>query len=171
MWPLQARPEHQRAVTAIEGGYRVYKVVVLLRDPDFAGVHSASLLLLRRHAMSGQGSHQCKCTRFKGKVVVITGSTAGIGLATAERLGLEGAKGALLLSVQLSLHFSTHAPAVQLAREIKSVDIVFVSYLPRHICNCPMILLQHPEPVCSGCEQQEERVRQRNSRKSEGKGN
>lgn len=45
--------------------------------------------------MSGHGSQLCKCTRFKDKVVVITGSTAGIGLATAERLGLEGAKGAI----------------------------------------------------------------------------
>lgn len=31
--------------------------------------------------------------RFEGKVAVITGSTAGIGLATAIRLGQEGAKG------------------------------------------------------------------------------
>lgn len=31
--------------------------------------------------------------RFKDKVVVITGSTAGIGLATAVRLGQEGAQG------------------------------------------------------------------------------
>lgn len=31
------------------------------------------------------------CQRFKDKVVVITGSTAGIGYAIAERVGLEGA--------------------------------------------------------------------------------
>ena len=34
----------------------------------------------------------CKCSRFSGKVVVITGSTAGIGESIAERVGLEGAQ-------------------------------------------------------------------------------
>lgn len=62
--------------------------------------------------MSGQGTQQCKCTRFKGKVVVITGSTAGIGLATAERLGLEGAKGASLF---LCLHPANVLPRVAAA--------------------------------------------------------
>jgi short-subunit dehydrogenase involved in D-alanine esterification of teichoic acids len=32
-----------------------------------------------------------KCRRLEGKVAVVTASTQGIGLAIAERLGLEGA--------------------------------------------------------------------------------
>ena len=40
---------------------------------------------------------ECNCRRYEGKVAVVTGSTAGIGLAIAERLGLEGAKGTLLM--------------------------------------------------------------------------
>jgi 3-oxoacyl-ACP reductase-like protein len=50
----------------------------------------------------GDSSPACKaveadtahlCRRFVGKVAIITGSTAGIGLAIAERLGMEGAQG------------------------------------------------------------------------------
>ncbi|CAN6203955.1 unnamed protein product [Urochloa humidicola] len=34
---------------------------------------------------------EVKCRRLEGKVAVVTASTQGIGLAIAERLGLEGA--------------------------------------------------------------------------------
>lgn len=43
--------------------------------------------------MSTAPQEPCRCSRFGGKVAVITGSTAGIGFAIAQRLGQEGAKG------------------------------------------------------------------------------
>ena len=50
-----------------------------------------------------------KCQRLEGKVAVVTASTQGIGLAIAERLGLEGA--AVVISSRKQ---------VQLSRQILS---------------------------------------------------
>jgi hypothetical protein len=71
-----------------QGYYRAIAVKLFLRDLVLVQCYSGH----RVYTMASE-SQQCKCARFKGKVAVITGSTAGIGLATAERLGLEGAKG------------------------------------------------------------------------------
>lgn len=43
-----------------------------------------------------------KCRRLEGKVAVVTASTQGIGLAIAERLGLEGA--AVVISSRKQVH-------------------------------------------------------------------
>lgn len=45
--------------------------------------------------MDAKTDDQSLGRRFQDKVAIITGSTAGIGLATAIRLGKEGAKGVL----------------------------------------------------------------------------
>lgn len=63
--------------------------------------------------MGGQTQAHKFGKRFEGKVAVITGSTAGIGLATAIRLGQEGAKGmtpnrnlpSMLRRASLAFHF------------------------------------------------------------------
>jgi hypothetical protein len=72
-------------------------------------------------------SQQCKCARFKGKVAVITGSTAGIGLATATRLGLEGARGEISTLLMCILHFRLHPAAKAIAWAIAtlSYSVVF----------------------------------------------
>jgi len=48
-----------------------------------------------------------KCQRLEGKVAVVTASTQGIGLAIAERLGLEGA--AVVISSRKQVQLSRHA--------------------------------------------------------------
>ena len=48
-----------------------------------------------------------KCRRLEGKVAVVTASTQGIGLAIAERLGLEGA--AVVISSRKQVQLSRHA--------------------------------------------------------------
>jgi len=57
-----------------------------------------------------------KCRRLEGKVAVVTASTQGIGLAIAERLGLEGA--AVVISsrkqVQLSRQILSFLPSTLL---------------------------------------------------------
>ena len=71
------------------------------------------------------------CRRYNQKVVVITGSTAGIGLAIAERMGLEGASSAMFSK----FCFQTLARLAQLS----TLLFVYLSFatvqLPRHCCH------------------------------------
>jgi hypothetical protein len=72
------------------------------------------------------------CRRYNQKVVVITGSTAGIGLAIAERMGLEGASSAMFSIFCLQ----TLAKLAQLST-LPFVYLLFASMqlLPRHFCH------------------------------------
>jgi dehydrogenase/reductase SDR family protein 4 len=67
-----------------------------------------------------------KCRRLEGKVAVVTASTQGIGLAIAERLGLEGA--AVVISSRKQ---------VQLSRQILSLLPSTLLWLRSSLWNSP----------------------------------
>ena len=56
-----------------------------------APVQAAAKGINERPRSSAGAAMEVKCRRLEGKVAVVTASTQGIGLAIAERLGLEGA--------------------------------------------------------------------------------
>jgi NAD(P)-dependent dehydrogenase (short-subunit alcohol dehydrogenase family) len=57
--------------------------------------------------------------RFDGKVALVTGAAGGIGLATARRLGSEGAR-----MVLVDLHAEPLAQAAQQARQAGAADVI-----------------------------------------------
>ncbi len=66
-------------------------------------------------------AERVECRRFEGKTVIVTGGASGIGLATAIRLGAEGAK---IIIADLSLEKSKVA-----AREVAAAGSPGVSFI------------------------------------------
>lgn len=81
-------------------------------------------LKLKRSACAAM---DVKCRRLEGKVAIVTASTMGIGLAIAERLGLEGA--AVVISSRKQ---------VQLSR--KTLSLILPSLLAVLALGFPLLL-------------------------------